>query len=211
MPPSSWPTTLSGLRAMPTSWAVATCTTRTMPRSMSTSTTARCTANANAVCTSPWPFSSSPVVGGWRYTSVAAKRRPAVKSFTGRRSEPAVSTIASTSMASRSTGTACSSATAPSNWERTASHAVLTAPPLIQVWRDALVEPAEPISVSMRSSTTSSTPRTLRAIWPARVTKPCPTSAVANFSVATPSASTQPAVEKSSNPSEYMRFLIDAA
>ncbi len=78
---------------------------------------------------------------------------------------------------------------------RTGRQAASTAPPLIHVWRDADVEPAEPTSVSMRSSTTSSTPRIVRAICGAIVTKPWPTSEVANFSVATPSARRQRAVE----------------
>ena len=52
-----------------------------------------------------------------------------------------------------------------------------TAPPDIHVWRLAEVEPAEPIEVSAGASTTSSTPRTSRAICWASVTKPCPTSA----------------------------------
>ena len=43
---------------------------------------------------------------------------------------------------------------------RTARQAASTAPPLIQVWREADVDPAEPIAVSIGSSTTSSTPRT---------------------------------------------------
>ncbi len=46
------------------------------------------------------------------------------------------------------------------------------------------------------------------AICCAIVTNPCPTSAVANFNHATPSPSRQRAVEWSSNPSEYPRFLI---
>jgi hypothetical protein len=62
--------------------------------------------------------------------------------------------------------------------------------------------------VVIGSSTTSSTPKTVRAICPAIVTNPCPTSDVANSSVAMPFTRRQRAVEKSSNDSEYMRFLI---
>ena len=57
------------------------------------------------------------------------------------------------------------------------------------------MDPAEPIWVSIGSSSTMSTPSTVRAICWAIVTKPWPTSEVANFKVATPSASTQRAVE----------------
>ncbi len=85
------------------------------------------------------------------------------------------------------------------------------APPDIHVWRDAEVEPADPIVVSAGSSTTSSTPRISRAICAAIVTNPCPTSAVASLSETAPSASRQRAVAESSNPSEYMRFLIASA
>ena len=42
--------------------------------------------------------------------------------------------------------------------ERTASQAALTAPPVIQLWRDADEEPAEPTWVSAGRTTTRSTP-----------------------------------------------------
>jgi hypothetical protein len=57
------------------------------------------------------------------------------------------------------------------------------------------VEPADPTWVSIGARTTSSTPRIVRAICWAIVTNPCPTSDVANFNVATPSARRQRAVE----------------
>ena len=58
----------------------------------------------------------------------------------------------------------CASATASNSRSRTARQAASTAPPLIHVWRDAEVEPAEPTWVSIGSSTTSSTPSIVRAI-----------------------------------------------
>ncbi len=122
-----------------------------------------------------------------------------------------VSTTSVSSMASRSGSTPWSRPTCSNRRSRTARHATSTAPPDIQVWRDADVDPAEPIDVSVGSSTTSSTPSTLRAICSAIVTKPWPTSAVANLSQATPSASRQRAVAESSKPSEYMRFLMATA
>ena len=76
-----------------------------------------------------------------------------------------------------------------------ARQAMSTAPPLIQVWRLAEVDPADPICVSMVSRRTSSTPRTVRAICCASITNPWPTSAVANFTVTTPSSMRQRAVE----------------
>ena len=63
MPPSIWPSTLSGLSARPTSCAVAIWTTLTSPSSGSTSTTARWATNANAVWQLPCPFSSRSSVG----------------------------------------------------------------------------------------------------------------------------------------------------
>ena len=89
----------------------------------------------------------------------------------------------------------CIAPTCSNSRSRTARQAASTAPPLIHVWRDADVEPAEPMCVSIGSCTTTSTPSTVRAICWAIVTKPCPTSAVANLIVATPSASWQRAVE----------------
>jgi hypothetical protein len=71
------------------------------------------------------------------------------------------------------------------------------APPDIQVWRLAEVDPAEPMEVSAGASRTSSTPRTERAICWARVTKPWPTSAAAHVTVARPSTSRHRAVEPS--------------
>ena len=100
-------------------------------------------------------------------------------------------------------------ATCSKRRSRTRRHAPSTAPPLIHVCRDADVEPAEPISVSIRSSTTTSTPKTVRAICWASMTKPWPTSDVANLSVATPSASVQRASALSSKPSLYIRFLME--
>ena len=64
MPPWIWPTTASGLIALPTSCAVSSATTFTRPSSTSTSTTARCAENANCTCASPWPVSGSIGVGG---------------------------------------------------------------------------------------------------------------------------------------------------
>ena len=63
--------------------------------------------------------------------------------------------------------------------ERTASQAALTAPPVIQVWREADEEPAEPTWVSAGGTTTRSTPSSVRAIWACTVTSPWPTSAAA--------------------------------
>ncbi len=57
------------------------------------------------------------------------------------------------------------------------------------------------------STTTASQPSTVRAIWPAIVTNPWPTSATAHVTVATPPASRTRASDVSSKPSEYMRFL----
>ena len=128
-----------------------------------------------------------------------ASRRSATPADVRRRRGPAASPIESTtsvpSMTKRSGSIPWAAPTCSNSRSRTARHAASTAPPLIHVWRDADVEPAEPIWVSIGSSTTTSTPSTVRAICWAIVTKPWPTSDVANFSVATPSASWQRAVE----------------
>ena len=63
--------------------------------------------------------------------------------------------------------------------ERTASQAALTAPPVIQVWREADEDPAEPTWVSAGRMTTRSIPSSVRAIWAWTVTRPWPTSAAA--------------------------------
>jgi hypothetical protein len=55
----------------------------------------------------------------------------------------------------------------------------LTAPPVIQVWREAEEEPAEPTWVSAGRTTTRSTPSSVRAICAWTVTSPWPTSAAA--------------------------------
>ena len=88
-------------------------------------------------------------------------------------------------------------ATCASRWSRTASQAFSTAPPDIIVWRLAEVDPAEPIDVSAGATSTSCTPRTVRAICCASVTNPWPTSAAAQVTVASPSSSRQRAVEPS--------------
>ena len=121
--------------------------------------------------------------------------QPAVASATGTRRSPIESTTSVPSMTKRSGSMPLAAPTCSNRRSRTARQAASTAPPHIQVWRDADVEPAEPIWVSIVSSTTSSTPSTVRAICWASITKPWPTSDVANFSVATPSASRQRAVE----------------
>ena len=58
-------------------------------------------------------------------------------------------------------------------------HAACTAPPVMCVWREAEEEPAEPTWVSAGSTSTFSTPSSVRAIWPITVTSPWPTSAAA--------------------------------
>ena len=65
--------------------------------------------------------------------------------------------------------------------------------------------------VSAGASTTSSTPSTSRVICWAMVTKPWPTSAQAQVTVATPRSSLTRAVEKSSKPSEKAMFLKPTA
>ena len=107
---------------------------------------------------------------------------------------PIESTTSVPSTTSRSGSRPCRDATASNSSSRTLRHAASTAPPDIQVCRLADVLPAEPIWVSTVSSTTSSTPRIVRAICWASITKPCPTSTVAIFSVTTPSVSRQRAV-----------------
>ena len=61
-------------------------------------------------------------------------------------------------MTSRSGSIPQPRATCSNNRSRTLRHTASTAPPLIHVWRDADVDPAKPTVVSMRSTTTSSTP-----------------------------------------------------
>ena len=65
--------------------------------------------------------------------------------------------------------------------------------------------------VSAGAITTSSIPNTSRTICWASVTNPWPTSAHAHVTVATPSRSATDAVEKSSYPSENIRFLNPTA
>ena len=62
---------------------------------------------------------------------------------------------------------------------RTASHVVLTAPPVNQLWREADVDPALPTAVSAGSSTTFSMPSSVRAICAWIVMPPWPTSLAA--------------------------------
>ena len=88
-----------------------------------------------------------------------------------------------------SAGARCRSRAArSSSTSRTAEQAIWTAPPDIIVWREALVEPAEPTWVSAACTTTSWTPSSARAICMAMVTNPWPTSAVAVCTVATGSS-----------------------
>ena len=58
---------------------------------------------------------------------------------------------------------------------------------------------------------TSDIPNVSSTIWPTRVTKPCPTSTQAHLIRTSPSEIMHRASEKSSNPSENIKFLIDAA
>ena len=212
MPPSIWPTTDSGLSALPTSCAVAICTTFTRPSSGSTSTTARWATKANAVWQSPCPFSSRCSVGRWWYSNGLLERRPAVASATvtrRRRIELSTTVVVRRSPAAadrrRSRGDVLEQPLAD------ARHAASTAPPLIQVWRDADVDPAEPIDVSTARARRRRRRGPTRAICSAIVTKPWPTSTVANFSVATPSASGTAPSSSRRSPREYIRFLIDDA
>ena len=101
-------------------------------------------------------------VGGWWYSRVSSNSTPAVASVTASRIAPDASTISVPSTRSELDATPCSWATCSSIRSRTAMQAACTAPPLIQVWRDADDEPADPTPVSIRSSTTSSTPSTSR-------------------------------------------------
>ena len=120
----------------------------------------------------------------------AARRWPRRPARAARRS---TSTTSVPSIDERSGSTPCAAPTCSNSRSRTARQAASTAPPLIHVWRDADVEPAEPIVGVDRSSTTSSTPSIDAGDLRRRcVTKPWPTSAVANFSVATPSAQPAP-------------------
>ena len=58
-------------------------------------------------------------------------------------------------------------------------HAACTAPPVMCVWREALEDPAEPTCVSAGSTSTFSTPSSVRAICAITVTRPWPTSQAA--------------------------------
>ena len=99
-------------------------------------------------------------------------------------------------------------ASAERTWSATSPHARCTAPPDIHVCRDAEDDPAEPTpTVSGGSSTTASQASIVRATWVAMVTKPCPTSATAQATVATPPSRRTRASDVSSKPSEYRRFL----
>ena len=55
----------------------------------------------------------------------------------------------------------------------------MTAPPVMYDWREAEVEPAEPIEVSAGATVTRSMPSSVRAICAWTVTTPWPTSAAA--------------------------------
>ena len=88
-----------------------------------------------------------------------------------------------------------------------------TAPPDIHVWRDwpTSSRPSR-CDVSAGASTTSSTPSTSRAICWARVTKPWPTSAHAQVTVATPSRERARAPSSSRrSPRRTSRFLNPTA
>ena len=61
-----------------------------------------------------------------------------------------------------------------SSWLRTPSQAPFTAPPVIQICREAADDPASPMSVSAGRTTTASTPSSVRAIWACTATMPWP-------------------------------------
>jgi hypothetical protein len=95
-------------------------------------------------------------------------------------------------------------------------HAAWTAPPVIDVWREADDAPALPMSVSASRTRTRATPSSVRAICACTVTTPWPTShaAVRTDASGSPSGpihSATRAVEKSSKPSENPMFLIPTA
>ena len=116
--------------------------------------------------------------------------------MTGIRNEPiGVDDVAPVDRQAAADRCRVSAPTCSNSRSRTNRQAPSTAPPLIHVCRDADVEPADPMVVSIGSSTTSSTPSTDRAICWASTTKPWPTSEVANFNEATPSARRHLAVE----------------
>ena len=75
-PPWIWPTTESGLSALPTSWTAVSSTTLTRPSSTSTSTTARLAQKVYWTWPKPWPVSLSKAwVGRWwcsRVRSIAS-------------------------------------------------------------------------------------------------------------------------------------------
>src|ERR671910_318870 len=193
MPPSICPITWVACSTLPTSCPVAICTTRTSPRSGSTSTTARWAAKTKPTSASPWPRSSSVVVGRWRWTAAASKASAPAASATVTSTEasPDADTRRPSSVStSDSAATPRRPASALRTWSATRSAARCTAPPDIQVWRDAEDDPAEPTpTVSAGSITAAWQPRTVRAICVAMVTKPWPTSATAHVTVATPPAS----------------------
>ena len=212
MPPSIWPTTESGLSARPTSCAVAIWMTRTRPSSTSTSTTARWATNANATWHAPWPllvelFGGAVPVGhgllellaGGRVGDRDRARRPRCRRRRCPRSpiapgrHPCLRRHARTG-ARAPPGTPCRSR------RRTSTSGAM---PRSNRPTRSRCRPARARPRRRRGSS--------RAICAAIVTKPCPTSAVASLSETAPSASRQRAVAESSNPSEYMRFLIASA
>ncbi len=95
-------------------------------------------------------------------------------------------------------------AAARSSSSRTARHAACTAPPVMYVWRDAEDEPAEPTCVSAGSTSTFSTPSSVRAICPCTVTRPWPTSAAAVWT----STSGSPPAER--EPHARGRVVVEA-
>src|SRR5262245_10370603 len=212
-PPSICPMTLCGLIANPTSCAVASWTTRTRPRSWSTSTTALWAPKRNPTWTSPWPRSSSGEVRRGRHTRVQAIGSIRNSSTGATRSPSAMMNPFSTP--SSVAPTRPSRRTRSNNSSSTASHAAFTAPPEISVCRDADVEPAEPISVSVACRITRSTLRTVRTICPRIVWTPWPTSAAALYTSATgpsgPDERVTRASDESSNPPLYAWFLYPTA
>ena len=186
-PPSIWPMAWRGLSNRPTSWDVVSSTTLTRPRSQSTSTIARWAENANDTWASPWPFSSRGEGRGMAELDLRLDRLGGDRSQVGlevarQRHDPAFDQdefVGGRRRGRRRRGVRSRT--------RTSSQAACTAPPDIQDCRLAEVDPAEPtVAVAAGASTTSSTPRTSRVICWARVTKPCPTSAQAQVTVATP-------------------------
>jgi hypothetical protein len=98
-------------------------------------------------------------------------------------------------VASTGPSASCSSSDEPARADsssRTASQATFTAPPVIIVCREADEDPAVPTLVSAGSTTTRSTPSSVRAICSCTVTRPWPTSAAA---VWTSTSGSPPAIE----------------